>query len=89
LEKKVEDGLMTLEVNIHEAKTHLSRLLQRVMAGEEIIIAKSGVPVARIVPIMPAKSKRIAGSAKGKVWIAPDFDAPLSEDLLQEFEGKL
>jgi prevent-host-death family protein len=80
---------MTLEVNIHEAKTHLSRLLQRVMAGEEIIIAKSGVPVARIVPIVSGKSKRIPGGAKGKVWIAPDFDKPLSEELLQAFEGKL
>jgi prevent-host-death family protein len=80
---------MTLEVNIHEAKTHLSKLLQRVMAGEEIIIAKSGVPVARIIPIMPGKSKRTAGSAKGKLWIAPDFDEPLSEELLQAFEEKL
>ncbi len=78
---------MVFEVNIHEAKTHLSKLLQRVMAGEEIIIAKSGVPVARIVPIVQARNKRIAGSAKGKIWIAPDFEAPLSEELLQAFEG--
>lgn len=78
---------MTFEVNIHEAKTHLSKLLQRVMAGEEIIIAKSGVPVARIVPVMPNKAKRTAGSAKGKILLTPDFNASLPEELLQAFEG--
>lgn len=80
---------MTFEVNIHEAKTHLSKLLQRVMAGEEIIIAKSGVPVARIVPIIGAKSPRVAGSAKGKFWIAADFDAALPEELVHDFEGEV
>jgi prevent-host-death family protein len=80
-------SFVTLEVNIHEAKTHLSKLLQRVMAGEEIIIAKSGTPVARIVPIVAATKKRIPGSARGKIRIAPDFDAPLPEAVLQEFEG--
>lgn len=79
---------MTYEVNIHEAKTHLSRLLQRVMAGEEIIIAKSGVPVARLVPIKQARTRRVAGSARGQIWIAEDFDTPLPEDLLQAFEGQ-
>jgi prevent-host-death family protein len=79
---------MTLEVDIHEAKTHLSRLLQRVMAGEEVIIAKSGVPVAQIIPITTGKSKRTAGSAKGKVWIAPDFDELPNEELLQSLDGK-
>ena len=59
------------------------------MAGEEIIIAKSGVPVARIVPIMQAKSQRIAGSAKGKFRMAADFDAPLPEELVQAFEVML
>lgn len=58
------------------------------MAGEEIIIAKSGVPVARIVPIVQAKSQRVAGSARGKIWMSPDFDAPLPEELVQAFEGK-
>lgn len=79
---------MTFEVNIHEAKTHLSKLLQRVMAGEEIIIAKSGVPVARIVPIGPGKTLRVPGSARGKVWMAKDFDDPLPEELLKQFDGK-
>jgi prevent-host-death family protein len=78
---------MTFEVNVHEAKTHLSRLLQRVMAGEEIIIAKSGVPVARIVPIVPRKAQRVAGSARGKFYMADDFDAPLPDVIAESFEG--
>ena len=79
---------MPLTVNIHEAKTHLSRLLQRVIAGEEIVIAKSGQPVARLVPFAKAPKQRVPGSAKGKVWIASDFDAPLPDDLLKAFEGE-
>lgn len=79
---------MSITVNIHEAKTHLSKLLQRVIAGEEIILAKAGKPVARIVPFTSQPAQRIAGSAQGKIWIAPDFDAPLPEDLLAAFEGK-
>lgn len=79
---------MVFEVNIHEAKTHLSKLLQRVMAGEEIIIAKAGVPVARIVPMTKVPQKRTAGSARGKIKLAPDFDEPLPEELLRAFEGQ-
>lgn len=61
--------------NIHEAKTHLSRLLERVAAGEEIIIAKAGKPIAKLVPYLDSKSsKRKPGAWKGKVWISPDFD---------------
>ncbi len=78
---------MAITVNIHEAKTHLSRLLQRVMAGEEIVIAKSGRPVARLVPFGAKPEPRVPGSAKGEIWIAPDFDAPLPDDLLNAFEG--
>jgi prevent-host-death family protein len=79
---------MTVTVNIHEAKTHLSKLLQQVIAGEEIIIAKSGVPVARIVPYEQKPKQRIPGSAKGQIHIAPDFDAPLPDEILAAFEGK-
>ena len=79
---------MPLTVNIHEAKTHLSRLLQRVIAGEEIVIAKSGQPVARLVPFAKTPKQRTPGSAKGKVWVASDFDAPLPDDLLKAFEGE-
>jgi prevent-host-death family protein len=62
-------------VNIHEAKTHLSRLLQRVAGGEEITIAKAGTPVARLVPVGVDKPKRQLGIDKGKIWISEDFDA--------------
>lgn len=66
-----------MEVNIHEAKTHLSRLLQRVAAGEEITIARAGTPVARLVAVEPQKNKvRPLGMDRGRVWIADDFNAP-------------
>ena len=77
-----------MDVNIHAAKTHLSRLLQRVAAGEEITIARSGVPVARLVAVEPKKEKvRPMGFARGQVRIADDFDAPLPADLLAQFYG--
>lgn len=76
-----------MEVNIHEAKTHLSRLLQRVAAGEEVTIARSGVPIARLVAVEPEKKVRPLGFARGQVWVADDFDAPLPDDLLKEFYG--
>jgi len=65
-----------MEVNIHEAKTHLSRLLQRVAAGEEVIIARAGVPVARLIAAGAANKSRLMGMDKDKIWIAEDFDAP-------------
>jgi prevent-host-death family protein len=77
-----------VEVNIHEAKTHFSRLLQRVAAGEEVVIARAGVPVARLVAVEPEKKKvRPLGMDEGRIWIADDFDAPLPDDLLKEFYG--
>lgn len=66
-------------MNVHEAKTHLSKLLERVAAGEEIVIAKAGKPVARLVPIQPDRPKRVFGDLKGKVWISPNFDDPMPE----------
>ena len=78
---------MPTMVNIHEAKTHLSRLLVRVSVGEEIVIAKAGKPVARLVPIDERPAQRLPGSAKGQVVIAPDFDAPLPQDLTDAFEA--
>jgi prevent-host-death family protein len=66
--------------NIHEAKTHFSKLLERVLNGEEIIIAKAGKPVVRILPFAPDDTApRIPGIDKGKVTIMPDFDEPLPE----------
>lgn len=76
-----------MEINVHEAKTNFSRLLQRVAAGEEITIAKAGVPVARLVPIEPKTGKRKLGIDRGKIWIADDFDAPLPDDVLASFLG--
>ncbi|MCD6495109.1 type II toxin-antitoxin system Phd/YefM family antitoxin [Candidatus Bipolaricaulota bacterium] len=79
------DGDAPVQVNIREAKTHLSKLLARVR-GEEIIIAKAGYPIARLVPVAERPARRLPGSAKGKVTIASDFDAPLPEAILAEFE---
>lgn len=72
-------------VTIHEAKTHLSRLLRRASGGEEIIIARGKEPVAKLVPLAPTKP-RLLGQDRGKVVIADDFDAPLPEELLEAFE---
>jgi prevent-host-death family protein len=74
-------------VNIHEAKTQFSKLVESAMNGEEITIAKSGKPVAKLVPIIK-KTKRPLGVLKGKIKIADDFDAPLPEDILSLFEGQ-
>ncbi len=72
-------------VNIHRAKTHLSRLLDRVAAGEEIIIARNGKPVAKLVPV--SREPRRPGRLKGRIRIAPDFDAALPEPLAAAFRG--
>jgi len=72
------------EVNVHEAKTHLSRLLDAVAAGEEIIIAKAGKPCARLVPI--AQPKRTPGAAKGKGRVTGKFFEPLSKAELAAWE---
>jgi len=76
-----------MEVNIHQAKTHLSRLLQRVSNGEEITIARAGVPVARLVAVECRRKVRRLGMDQDRVWVADDFDAPLPDDLLKAFYG--
>jgi prevent-host-death family protein len=73
-------------VNVHEAKTHLSRLLERVEAGEEIVVARAGRPIARIVPFRIRTQPRVPGAWRGKVQMASDFDA-VDEALLADFEG--
>lgn len=75
-------------VNIHEAKTNFSKLVDAAASGEEIIIAKAGKPVARLVQIQPAKTVRKFGILKGKVHVADDFDAPLPDDVIAAFEGR-
>ncbi len=77
-----------MEYNVHEAKTHFSRLLQKVAAGEEVTIARDGVPVARLVPVEAALTPRKLGLYSGKIWMADDFDAPLAPDLLAGFHGE-
>ncbi|MDE0224130.1 MAG: type II toxin-antitoxin system prevent-host-death family antitoxin [Gammaproteobacteria bacterium] len=73
------------EVNIHEAKTQLSRLLRQVSAGEEIVIARAGKPVAKLIPV-DGEPKRVFGLDKGLFEVPDDFDDPLPDDLLAEFE---
>ena len=75
-----------VEVGVHEAKTHLSRLLARVVAGEEVVITRSGRPVARLVPVERTGARRL-GLDRGRVFIADDFDGPLPDDLLDAFES--
>lgn len=74
-------------VNIHEAKTNFSKLVDAAANGEEIIIAKAGTPTARLVPIQVQKPVRMPGSMKGKIKIASDFDAPLPDAIQSAFEG--
>ena len=76
-----------MSFNVHEAKTHLSSLLERVAAGEEVVIAKAGVPVARLVPVVLPLDERPLGTERARVFIADDFDAPLPPDALDDFES--
>jgi prevent-host-death family protein len=73
-------------VNVHEAKTHLSRLLERVQQGEEIVIARAGKPVARLVPVEPTPARtRPLGLYKGQIWMSDDFDEPLPWQVFPGF----
>jgi prevent-host-death family protein len=74
------------QVNLHEAKTHLSRLVEAAAKGEEIVIAKAGKPMAKLVPLRPvARKERKPGVLKGKIWIAEDFDAPMTAEEQSEW----
>jgi prevent-host-death family protein len=74
-------------INVYEAKTQLSRLLERVEAGEEIIITRHGRPVARLGPVTKRTQPRRLGRLKGKIRTRKGFDAPLPEEMLAAFEG--
>ena len=76
---------MTRTYNIHEAKTHFSKLIAKARLGEDIIIAKAGKPMVRLVPVEPPKKRRQPGSAKGLITIHDNFDDPLPEDMLKAF----
>lgn len=73
-------------VNIHEAKTTFSKLIKQVQEGKKVVISKSGTPIVEIIPIQQKKTKRKPGALKGKIAIKADFDAPLPEDYLKDFE---
>ena len=75
-------------LNIHAAKTHFSRLIEDVIDGGEVVIAKAGRPVARLVPIEKAAGKRKLGALKGKLRVPNDFDAPLPEHVIASFEAR-
>lgn len=75
-----------LTVNMHEAKTQFSKLIARVEAGEEIVIARDGTPVARLVAERPARAKRLPGRDRDLFVVPDDFDAPLPADVLAGFE---
>jgi len=77
---------MALEVNVHEAKTHLSRLLERAMAGEEVVIMRAGRRLVRLMPVETAPVHRTLGTGKGDFVVPDDFDAPLPDEVLSEFE---
>jgi prevent-host-death family protein len=74
-------------VSLYEAKTHLSRLVERAAAGEEIVIAKSGRPRARLVPLEDTRARRVPGRGKGRWRVGKDFDAPLPDEVIRGFEG--
>lgn len=73
--------------NLYEAKTALSKLVDRAAEGEEIVIAKAGKPLAKLVPFTSGPRPRRPGGWEGRVWVAPDFDEPLPEEVLAAFEG--
>ena len=80
--------VVCMQVNIYEAKTRLSELVEQAGRGETVIIAKAGTPLAKLVPLNFGPKRRLVfGLMKGKIEIADDFDAPLPDDILAAFEG--
>lgn len=75
-----------MQVNIHEAKTHFSQIVDRAMAGEEVIIAKNGKPILVLQPIGKLQELRKPGLSAGRGFVSEDFDTPLDADILSEFE---
>ncbi|MGH3266217.1 MAG: type II toxin-antitoxin system Phd/YefM family antitoxin [Trebonia sp.] len=72
---------------MHDAKTQLSKLAARAAEGEEIVIARNGLPLAKLGPLDPPRKRREFGFCRGQIWIADDFDDPLPPDLQRAFEG--
>ncbi len=76
---------MTEIVNMHQAKTSLSRLVARALAGEEVVIARNGEPLVKLVPVEKKREPRVPGKYKGKIWIAPDCFDPMTEEELEDW----
>ena len=79
---------MSTVVNVNEAKTHLSRILDEVAAGADVVIAKAGKPVARLVPIDQVPKPKQLGLLRGRIKVPDDFNAPLRADVLADFQGR-
>jgi len=79
---------MTETVNMHQAKSSLSRLVERALAGEDVIIARNGEPLVRLVPVLKTREPRLPGRGKGKIWIGPDFEFT-NEEIVELFEQPL
>jgi len=79
---------MSEVVNMHQAKSSLSRLVERALAGEEIVIARNGEPLVKLVPVPKERKPRVPGRGKGKIWISPDFEFT-DEEIKEVFEGPL
>jgi prevent-host-death family protein len=79
---------MSETVNMHQAKTSLSRLVERALAGEEIVIARNGEPLVKLVPVAKERKPRVPGQGKGKIWIGPDFEFT-DDEITELFEGPL
>lgn len=77
---------MSETVNMHQAKTSLSRLVERALAGEEIVIARNGEPLVKLVPVEKKWEPRVPGRYKGQIWIAPDCFDPMSDEELDLWE---
>jgi prevent-host-death family protein len=82
------ERMVAATYNLYDAKTRLSELVDRAAAGEEIVIAKNGRPLARLGPVPVEKPNRTPGGWEGMVWIAEDFDDPLPDDIQRYFEGE-
>jgi prevent-host-death family protein len=77
---------MTEIVNMHQAKSSLSRLVERALAGEEVLIARNGKPLVRLVPVERQRKPRVSGRGRGKIWISPDFEFT-DDEIAELFEG--
>jgi prevent-host-death family protein len=79
--------MMSEIVNMHQAKSTLSQLVERALAGEDVVIARNGTPLVRLVPVPKKAEPRVPGRMKGRIWIAPDFNE-MSEEELKDWEGR-